>query len=94
MHTYSKTQLTELIVGKLRRNFGRDVDEATPLHMFKACALVLRDLMANRQIQTNNRVFEQKQRQVHYLSLEFLMGRSLEKKRVQPGGLAPADRGH
>ena len=26
MAEYSKAQLTEMIVGKLRRNFGRDVD--------------------------------------------------------------------
>ena len=40
MAEYTKAQLTEMIVGKLRRNFGRDVDDATPNHMFKACALV------------------------------------------------------
>ena len=38
MAEYNKAQLTEMIVGKLLRNFGRTVDEATPNHMFKACA--------------------------------------------------------
>ena len=46
MAEYTKSQLTEMIVGKLQRNFGRTVDEATPHHMFKACALVLRDIMS------------------------------------------------
>ena len=46
MAEYNKAQLTEMIVGKLLRNFGRTVDEATPNHMFKACAMVLRDIMA------------------------------------------------
>ena len=85
MAEYTKAQLTEMIIGKLQRNFGRTVDEATPNHMFKACALVLRDIMSRRQIETDNHVWEGQQRQVHYLSLEFLMGRSLEKKRLQPG---------
>ena len=85
MAEYTKSQLTEMIVGKLQRNFGRTVDDATPHHMFKACALVLRDIMSQRQIETSNQVWEQQERQVHYLSLEFLMGRSLEKNAFNLG---------
>ena len=85
MAEYTKAQLTEMIIGKLQRNFGRTVDEATPNHMFKACALVLRDIMSRRQIETDNHVWEGQQRQVHYLSLEFLMGRSLEKNAYNLG---------
>ncbi|MEA4932268.1 MAG: glycogen/starch/alpha-glucan phosphorylase [Lawsonibacter sp.] len=85
MVEYTKSQLKEMIIGKLQRNFGRTVDEATPTHMFKACALVLRDIMSRRQMETDNRVWEGQQRQVHYLSLEFLMGRSLEKNAYNLG---------
>ena len=85
MAEYTKAQLTEMITGKLQRNFGRTVDEATPSHMFKACALVLRDIMSRRQMATDNQVWEGQQRQVHYLSLEFLMGRSLEKNAYNLG---------
>ena len=85
MAEYTKAQLTEMIVGKLQRNFGRTVEEATDTHMFKACALVLRDIMSRHQMETSNQVWEDKQRQVHYLSLEFLMGRSLEKNAYNLG---------
>ncbi|MCI8870596.1 MAG: glycogen/starch/alpha-glucan phosphorylase [Lawsonibacter sp.] len=85
MAEYTKAQLTELIIGKLNRNFGRTVDDATPTHMFKACALVLRDIMSRHQMETGNQVWEGQQRQVHYLSLEFLMGRSLEKNAYNLG---------
>ena len=85
MADYTKAQLTEMIVGKLQRNFGRTVEEATDAHMFKACALVLRDIMSRQQMETVNKVWENKQRQVHYLSLEFLMGRSLEKNAYNLG---------
>ncbi len=85
MPEYNKAQLTEMIVGKLQRNFGRTVDEATPDHIFKACALVLRDIMSRRQMATDNQVWEKQERQVHYLSLEFLMGRSLEKNAYNLG---------
>ena len=89
MHTYSKKELMNLITGKLRRNFGRDVEEATSLHMFKACALVLRDIINERQLATEDRVSTEHLRQVHYLSLEFLMGRSLMKNAYNLGLLAP-----
>ena len=58
MADYTKAQLTEMIIGKLQRNFGRTVDEATPNHMFKACALVLRDIMSRRQMETDNHVWD------------------------------------
>ena len=87
MHNYTKKELMTLITGKLRRNFGRDVEEATSLHMFKACAMVLRDIMSERQMKTADEVAEKHQRQVHYLSLEFLMGRSLMKNAYNLGVL-------
>ena len=82
---YNKEQLTEMIAGKLQRNFGCTVETANNSHMFKACALVLRDIMSRRRIETSNQVWEKQQRQVHYLSLEFLMGRSLEKNAYNLG---------
>ncbi len=78
-HKYTKKELENQIVGKLRRNFGRDVEEATPIHMFRACALVLRDIMSARELETEDKIRQSQARQVHYLSLEFLMGRSLMK---------------
>ena len=85
MAEYTKAQLTEMIIGKLQRNYGRSVEDASPNHMLKSCALVLRDIMSRRQMATSNRVWEGQQRQVHYLSLEFLMGRSLEKNAYNLG---------
>ena len=82
---YTKEQLTEMITGKLQRNFGCTVETANNTHMFKACALVLRDIMSRHRMETSNQVWEKQQRQVHYLSLEFLMGRSLEKNAYNLG---------
>ena len=72
MADYTKAQLTDLIIGKLNRNFGRSVEDATPAHMFKACAMVLRDIMSRHQMQTSNQVWEGQQRQVHYLLLRAI----------------------
>ena len=82
---YTKKELEQQIIGKLRRNFGREVEEATPVHMFRACALVLRDIMSARELETESRIRDSHARQVHYLSLEFLMGRSLRRTPITWG---------
>ena len=87
MAPLTKESLTELIQGKLRRNFGREVENATETQIFKCCALVLRDLMNTRQLETAEQVRDADARQVHYLSLEFLMGRSLMKNAYNLGVL-------
>ena len=85
MAGYTKKQLKELIVGKLSRHFGRSVETASPTQVFKCCALVLRDIMNTHQGETIRKVRKEGQRQVHYLSLEFLMGRSLMKNAYNLG---------
>ena len=77
--TYNKETLKEAIVQKLRLNYGCTEKQATDGEMMKACAMVLRDIMAERGVQTRENTTHEEKRKVHYLSLEFLMGRSLMK---------------
>ena len=77
--TYTKETLKEAIVQKLRLNYGCTEKQATDGEMMKACAMVLRDIMAERGVQTRENTTREEKRKVHYLSLEFLMGRSLMK---------------
>ena len=84
---YTSKQLSRLMVDKLRRTFGRDVSEATAADMFQACALVLRDIMSDNRVETREKTDKSGARQVHYLSLEFLVGRSLEKNAYNLGVL-------
>ena len=85
--TYRKDQIAQMILGKLRRNFGRTAEQATTSQVFQACAQMLRDIMAANNVATNKMVQLGQQRQVHYLSMEFLMGRSLEKNAFNLGVL-------
>ena len=85
MKKYTKKDLMDLIIGKLRRNFGRDVEDATSQQMFQACAMVIRDMISARQLSTADKIQETHARQVHYLSMEFLMGRSLRKNAYNLG---------
>ena len=77
--TYTKEALKEAIVQKLRLNYGCTEAQANDGEMMKACAMVLRDIMAERGVQTNADVAKAEKKKVHYMSLEFLMGRSLMK---------------
>ena len=84
---YTKDDFKARISEKLRRNFGLDTGDANAQQMFKASAMVIRDIMSEMGIATRNVVHAKEQRQVHYLSLEFLMGRSLEKNAYNLGVL-------
>ena len=66
-------------------NFGKAADEATEGEMMRASALVLRDMMALREVETRKKTRKDKKKQVHYLSMEFLMGRSLMKNAYNLG---------
>ena len=85
MKKYTKKDMVAQINGKLQRNFGRDASEATSAQIFQACALILRDVMIERHRATVEQIMDQHQRRVHYLSMEFLMGRSLRKNAYNLG---------
>jgi len=70
-------QMKKAIEAKLQRHFSCETAaEAGKIDLFKACALVTRDMMSEKYVDTVNRVEKNSERQVHYMSLEFLMGRS------------------
>ena len=79
MTPYTTKSMEEALVAKLMLSFGKTPEEATDQEMMKASALVLRDVMAMRSVRTNMDTRRNQKKQVHYLSLEFLMGRSLMK---------------
>ena len=83
--TYTKDALKEAIQQKLRLNYGCTEKQATDGEIMKACALALRDIMAVRSVDTQERTQERQEKRVHYMSLEFLMGRSLMKNAYNLG---------
>ncbi|MEI3304813.1 MAG: glycogen/starch/alpha-glucan phosphorylase [Dysosmobacter sp.] len=79
MTAFTTKKLKEALTAKLMLNFGKAPEEATDQEMMKASALVIRDVMALRGVETRTKTRREQKKQVHYLSLEFLMGRSLMK---------------
>ena len=77
--------LEEALTTKLMMNFGKAPGEANEEEMMRASALVLRDMMVLRDVETRQKTRREERKQVHYLSLEFLMGRSLMKNAYNLG---------
>ncbi len=77
-YSLTKKQAKELISGKLSHYFGVSVDEATDEQYYKAVALIVRDLMHEGVRDFRADKGNRDSKKIYYLSMEFLMGRSLK----------------
>lgn len=75
---YTPKQIIDLLEGKMLRNFGRGSDTATKTQLYKATALVVRDMMSELWLENHDLEDSHTQKQVYYLSMEFLPGPSLK----------------
>ena len=75
---YTITKLSDMLEKKLSHNFGVSPEQASDEIFYKACVLVLLDIMGERRAKFRDKVDEQGAKTVYYLSMEFLMGRSLK----------------
>ena len=62
---------------KLLYGVGKDVDNATLHDLYSAVAMAIQERLVGRWHETQRRIRAQRSRKVYYLSLEFLMGRTL-----------------
>ncbi len=76
--TAIKNELKKELTEKLLHNFSVQPEEATNEHLYNALVLVLRDRMRARRVEYIRRTHQQDAKQVYYMSMEFLMGRSLK----------------
>lgn len=78
MMKYTSAALAAMIERKLSHNFGVTPAQASDELFYKACVLVLLEIMSDRRAEFNKAASEQQAKTVYYLSMEFLMGRSLK----------------
>ena len=74
----SSGEVRALITAKLSHNFGVTPAEASDEHYYKAVALIARDLLSQGRKEFLDQAEKQHKKQVYYLCMEFLMGRSLK----------------
>lgn len=71
-------ELAAQLKRKLSHNFSVSAENADDDLFYKACVLVLLDIMRERRSEFNKDAQKQNAKSVYYLSMEFLMGRSLK----------------
>ncbi|MBR5540334.1 MAG: glycogen/starch/alpha-glucan phosphorylase [Clostridia bacterium] len=74
----AKETLRNDLTAKLMTAFSVTPEQATNEHFYHALALVLRDRMRASRVQYISKAHKEQAKQVYYLCMEFLMGRSLK----------------
>ncbi len=65
------------IVGKVRRCFGKTVEQATTKEIYNAVSFTIRDEIMEKWIAYKEQADKKPQKELYYLSFEFLMGRAM-----------------
>ncbi len=76
--TLSVTQTKKLITDKLSHFFGVSPSDATDEQFYKAVAMIVRDRLSQQNSEFRETARNQNTKQIYYLCMEFLMGRSLK----------------
>ncbi|MBQ7038292.1 MAG: glycogen/starch/alpha-glucan phosphorylase [Clostridia bacterium] len=74
----TKNALRNELAAKLMTAFSVEPEQATNEHFYQALALVLRDRMRASRVKYISKTHKEQAKQVYYLCMEFLMGRSLK----------------
>lgn len=75
---YTKDNIKSSIKTKLEYHFGVTPETATEEQLYKACAMIVEDILSTGRREFNEEVVKKEKKQVYYLCMEFLMGRSLK----------------
>lgn len=85
-----KKGLRELIEQELAKTFGIKYDEASDKIMYRALCHVVKDLLTQKRLNFKKEVRRRGLKQVYYMSMEFLLGRSLRNHLYNNGILDEA----
>ena len=77
MEKITKTQLKALLDDKAAKYFGIKIEDATDNQLYKIISLVVNDILTKNRVEFKAKRKEGKAKQVYYMSMEFLLGRSL-----------------
>ncbi len=77
--------IKENIIHHLMSFQGRDPERSGAPDVYKALAYTMRDLMVQKWISTQKTFYAKEKKRVYYLSLEFLIGRSLGSSMINLG---------
>ena len=75
---FTEQEIQKNIETKLSRYFGTSPAEATREQFYKATALTVKDILTERRKAFKTKVNDEGKKRVYYMSIEFLLGRSLK----------------
>ncbi|HPJ03577.1 MAG TPA: glycogen/starch/alpha-glucan phosphorylase, partial [Candidatus Limiplasma sp.] len=74
--------IKEYITGKLLRYYGVTVESATKRQLYKATAITIRDQIMQQWMESRKKNETDQGKMLYYLSIEFLMGRSMNQNLI------------
>jgi len=74
---YTKREFEKLLKDKLMSECNVTIDAASADQIYRCLAMITRQIMSDRQKQYQSKVLGEGKKQVYYLCMEFLMGRTL-----------------
>ena len=89
-NTITATQIEQLVTLETKRIFGVKPEDATEKQIYKALCLVVRDILTEKRVIYKKARQSQGAKQVYYMSMEFLLGRSLKNHLYNLGMLDKA----
>ena len=78
MKKITQQELKKLIEEQVARQHGILAKDATKTQMYEAVCMVVRNILTRERVEFKHRIHEGKYKQVFYMSMEFLPGRSLK----------------
>lgn len=81
----NRAGIQQAILDHVLSSLGRDPERAGNEDMYRAIALTMRDILVKKWISTQKNYYARHQKRVYYLSLEFLVGRSLGNSLINLG---------
>jgi len=78
----SKLSFQNELKKRVQALFGVTLGDTTDVEKYTAVAMMVRDDIAEKWVETNDRYMKEKAKQVYYFSLEFLVGKFLEQNLI------------
>ena len=72
-----KAFVRDEIIGKIKRYFGKTVEQATQREIYTAVSMTIRDEIMDKWVSYKEKTDLKPQKELYYLSFEFLMGRAM-----------------